>query len=447
MTSHRIPKSDRLRLGLFAFGDFAFNLYWQSATLFLLFYYTEVLRLSVGWAATTYMIALVWDGLVSLAVGMWADRHRAQGYRRYLTLGAVPLGLSFMLAYLPPMGSGGWAAATVLATHLLFRTAYAAVNIPYLAMTARISADSGDRALVAGLRMLFGTGAMVIVSLGTVPLGRWLSGGEALGNSYFTSAAAFSVVGAAILLAVGWWVPERTAPMVEARISLRTALANLAANRAFVTLNAAMAAVTIASIFLSKSVLYYYKYELGDEAAGQLALAAMGVVGAIAVPFWTIVCRRAGARATWFAATLPAALLLGLFAAVAVRDTGMMRLFLVAIQLLLIGLHIAFWAMLPNTVEWGERETGTRLEGAVFGLATLVQRSAIGLATGLFGLTLDMIGYRATIAQSAETLEGLRLAIGLVPLACVGLSIALMAANPLRRRAHAELVAELERRG
>ena len=36
------------RLLLFAFGDFAFNLYWQSIMLFLLFYYTDALELPIG---------------------------------------------------------------------------------------------------------------------------------------------------------------------------------------------------------------------------------------------------------------------------------------------------------------------------------------------------------------------------------------------------------------
>jgi hypothetical protein len=42
------------RLLLFAFGDFAFNLYWQSIMLFLLFYYTEALGLPVTTAAAIY---------------------------------------------------------------------------------------------------------------------------------------------------------------------------------------------------------------------------------------------------------------------------------------------------------------------------------------------------------------------------------------------------------
>ena len=66
-------------------------------------------------------------------------------------------------------------ARLILGAHLLFRTCYAAVNVPYLAMSARISPSSSDRAFVAGMRMMFGTGAVVLVALATVPLGRTLT--------------------------------------------------------------------------------------------------------------------------------------------------------------------------------------------------------------------------------------------------------------------------------
>lgn len=129
------PRVSRGRLLLFAFGDFAFNLYWQSIMLFLLFYYTEALELPMAVAATTYMIASVWDGLANFAAGVLVDRRRhLRGYGAILMVGSVPLGLSFTLAYLPPALAGAWGVAAVFVGHLLFRTAYAAVNVPYLAM-------------------------------------------------------------------------------------------------------------------------------------------------------------------------------------------------------------------------------------------------------------------------------------------------------------------------
>ena len=133
-----IGRPSKARLLLFAFGDLAFNLFWQSIMLFLLFYYTDALNLPIGVAATTYMIASVWDGFANFAAGILVDRrHDRFRYGPLLVAGAVPLGLTFILTYMPPMASGAWAVASVFGAHLLFRTAYAGVNVPYLAMTAR----------------------------------------------------------------------------------------------------------------------------------------------------------------------------------------------------------------------------------------------------------------------------------------------------------------------
>ena len=117
------------RLLLFAFGDFAFNLYWQSVMLFLLFYYTDALDLPIAVAATTYMIASIWDGIANFIAGIVVDRrHATLRYGAILVAGAVPLGACFILMYMPPMTTGGWAVASILAAHLLFRTAYAAIE-------------------------------------------------------------------------------------------------------------------------------------------------------------------------------------------------------------------------------------------------------------------------------------------------------------------------------
>ena len=139
----------------------------------------------------------------------------------------MPLGICFVLAYLPPAVGGAWAIASILGAHLLFRTAYAAVNVPYLAMTARISADPGDRAFVAGMRMLFGTAAAVFIALATVPVGRRLTGSTA-SEAYFGAAILFAVIGAAILILVGATYRESAAVERPLPGSVRAALSSLA---------------------------------------------------------------------------------------------------------------------------------------------------------------------------------------------------------------------------
>ena len=429
------------RLLLFAFGDFAFNLYWQSIMLFLLFYYTDALDLPIGVAATTYMVASIWDGIANFAAGLLVDRKQDSfRYGPLLAAGAVPLGLSFVLTYLPPPVTGAWAIAMVFSAHLLFRTFYAGVNVPYLAMTARISADPGDRSFVAGMRMLFGTAATVLVALATFPVGRWLTGSGAA-QAYFGAAILFAATGAAILIIVGATYRESAPPHRPLPGSIKDALLSLSRNRAFVSLNAAIMAVIVAMTILSKAVLYYFKYVLQVAHAGEIALAWMGLVGGIAIPLWMLLGRFVGLRALWLiAAGLGMAGLL-IFIAVQLNGVAAMQVFLVGMQVMAVGVYFVFWAMLPNTIEYGERETGLRVEGAVFGVAALLQRIAIGIATAILGWSFESAGYVANVQQSAATLTGIRLTVALVPLAFLALSCVAMVLNPLGRKPVRQVVA------
>lgn len=427
-------RPSKARLLLFAFGDFAFNLFWQSIMLYLLFYYTDALTLPIGVAATTYMVASIWDGIANFIAGVLVDRkHDSFRYGPLLVAGAIPLGLTFILTYLPPPWSGRWTIVTVFIAHLLFRTAYAAVNVPYLAMTARISGDSGDRAFVAGMRMLFGTCAAVLVAICTVPVGRWLMGSNGA-SAYFGAACLFSVVAAIILVFVGFTYRETAQPHRPLPSSLRAALLSLGRNHAFVALNAAMMAMIVAVTVLNKSVLYYFKYLLEDPEAGQLALASMGLVSGIAIPLWMLLGRFVGLRALWLIAAGLGMGGLVLFATIEFDGVRSMQIFLIAMQVMSIGLNFVFWAMLPNTIEYGERETGLHVEGAVFGVAALLQRIAIGIATAILGWGFDKAGYVANVHQSSETLTGMRATVAFAPLLFLGLSCVAMALNPLGRR-------------
>lgn len=419
----------KARLALFAFGDFGFNLYWQSVMLFLLFYYTETLGFGIGWAAATYMVASIWDGIIGFVIGVEADRRgRASNYRRALTWGAIPLGLSFVLAYLPLGGTMEWKLALLFAAHMLFRTFYAWVNIPYLAMTARISEDSRDRAFVAGLRMIFGTMAAIVVSLFTIDIGEALIGTAS--DAYLGGAIVFAVLASIILICVG--ATYRDVPTIApaAPLPIGLLLMSLARNRSFVMLSLAMVTMIIAVTMVSKSVLYYFKYFIHDEAAGRLALAQMMATGLVAIPAWMLVARWFSVRVVWISAVLASVLLLILFSLVDMDQAGMMQIFLVALQAAVIGLNFAVWALLPDSVDYGEATTGKRVEATAFGLASLLQRIAIGIATGLLGWGYFEAGFRPNTELETGTLTRIRTLISIGPIALLILSGLAIAFTP-----------------
>ena len=268
----RVPSErvSRSRLLIFASGDFGFNLYWQSAMLYLLFYYTEALHVPIAAAAAVYAIASVWDGIANFAVGVAVERHGLPERMRWaLVLGGVPLGVSFALAYAPLPVTGGWLIAWICFGQFLFRGTYALVNVPYLAMSARMSLDSEDRAFVAGARMLFGTLAAMVVAIGTIPIGRALTGSGG-GGVYALSAICFAIVASALIVHVGLVHRDAAIPAASASTGTARAIVLAMRNRAFVSLSAAMMAMIVAVTVLDKSILYYFKYALSNPSAGQI---------------------------------------------------------------------------------------------------------------------------------------------------------------------------------
>jgi GPH family glycoside/pentoside/hexuronide:cation symporter len=107
---------------------------------------------------------------------------------------------------------------------------------------------------------------------------------------------------------------------------------------------------------------------------------------------------------------------------------------------------ITFWGMLPDTVEYGEWKTGSRVESMIFGFATFAQKSAVALSALILGVLLDVIGYQAGAVQSEVTLSGLRMIIVFVPLVGVIASAACIYFYPLSPQRHAEIVSALEAR-
>jgi GPH family glycoside/pentoside/hexuronide:cation symporter len=73
------------------------------------------------------------------------------------------------------------------------------------------------------------------------------------------------------------------------------------------------------------------------------------------------------------------------------------------------------WALVPDTVDYGEWKTGIRAEGSVYTGYTFSRKISAALAGFLPGIMLTQIGYIPNIVQSDATLLGLRQLIFLWP--------------------------------
>jgi GPH family glycoside/pentoside/hexuronide:cation symporter len=405
---------------LFASGDFACNLYWQSITFYLLFFYTDTLGLSAAVAGLITMIASVWDGIAGLAIGVAADRRSA---RAFVRLNAVPLALAFVLIYLPVPLPGAWLAGFALIGHMLFRTLYVAVNVPYAALTVRIAPDSASRSRIAGLRMILGASAALIVALGTQAA---ISFAPRIG--FAIAASAFGLVGTILLFVVGGM--QGAAPRASAEpapFRFRDLAAAIAGNRAFATVNLGICGAVASMAVLTRAIPYYFKYEVGDVAAGSAALAMMSVAGVLAIPVWMACAARFGHRAQWqISAGLAAIGLVGLLVLRPTHALPAQALFILY-QAGGQGLFFGFWALIPDVVEHGGRAGAPRMDVLLFAIAALLQKVTQGVAVAIFGALLWAAGYVPREVQPPHVLHALALLAAAMPLAAlIGASAAML---------------------
>ncbi|HZR36879.1 MAG TPA: glycoside-pentoside-hexuronide (GPH):cation symporter [Nevskia sp.] len=435
----------------FAVGDFGLNLYWQGLGLFLVYFHTDVLGLPASWAGLAYLAASVWDGLSDPLLGLAADRTRTRWgrYRPYLLLGSLPLALAFVLSFSAPRLPLPLLVGYALASQLLVRTLYNALAIPYASLSAAMTRDSAVRTTLSGLRMQCAFAGGIAVAWLMPALAQGLV--PACGRAAYAVAAA--IVGAFATATFLWCfaavrepaVEERAAPaplLPEVRAFLRAA----GGSAPLLRLLAARFAMAFAHTMHIRNTMYFLKYVLGDAGLAPRVLPLFAALSLLSVPLWVWLIRRSGKRGAWQSACLLS--LLGALALhlPAAQQPAVALALLGAFAVGTTGHGVCFWAMLPDTVEYSEWRFGRRDEAKVFGIASLIQKLAMGLSALAAGLLLDACGFAANQPQGAGAIAAIRASLGLIPALGMALSLLLMRGYDLDEAAHRRILASLEAR-
>lgn len=442
------PRIGRLTTGRiisYGAGDFAFNLSFSFCSLFLLYFYTDVLGLGATTSGVIIMVALVWEGLTDPLIGMIVNRTRTRWgrYRPYLLFGAVPLAVSVVAMFAPVGLSGPALVAYSFATHLVYRTMFAFVNIPYISLSAQMTKDSDVRGQLAGARMVFAIVCGLTMASLTLPLTKAFGGGR---TGFFLVTLLYSVVATAILFFCFARTKELSDTDMLEQSGIKSMLDTVRVNWPFLVLLLATVMGATGYTMSGKALVYYLKYWGGSESMVTAGLVAVLGTAALATVPCVLLSRFTSKRNVWLAgAAINIVAYLCMFL-IAPKSGLALWLLLAATGLGNAAFVVTFWSMLPDTVEFGEWKTGVRTEGAIFGLVSFAQKVAFGLGTGLIGILLDRFGYVANQAQSAETLHGIVATYSLGPLLLFTASAIAIWRYPLDTREHARLVREIAAR-
>lgn len=426
-------------------GDFAFNLSFTFSSLFLLYFYTDVLEINAGTAGLIIMVALIWEGITDPVIGVIANRTKSRWgrYRPYLLFGSIPLALSVAAMFLPLGLTGGALVAYCFVTHLVYRTVFTFVNIPYIALSAQMTQDGDARGQLAAARMLFAIACGLLLASLTLPLAKAFGGGQ---FGFFLVSVVYSVLASIILFVTFAATREEVTDVDEKHPQLRDMISILRHNRAFLVLLVATVAGLTGYTMSGKALIYYLKYWVGSEAAVTSGLVVTLGAAALAMIPWMMIARRTSKRFVWVAGAM-FNLSAYLFILLIAPRAGLA----LWTPLVLVGIGnsafiLTVWSMLPDTVEYGEWKTGIRAEGAIFGLIAFSQKVALGVGTGMIGIIMGWIGYVPNQPQSAGTLRGIVLLYGLGPFLLFASGVAAICFYPLAGDTHRRIVRILVRR-
>jgi GPH family glycoside/pentoside/hexuronide:cation symporter len=256
--------------------------------------------------------------------------------------------------------------------------------------------------------------------------------------------AIFGFLAALSLLVSFFSVREPVETVSPQKGSVLTSLKDAFTNKPFLLLLTTWFLNSTAVAIMQSMLIYYYKYVFQDEAAVTMAMIFLLVFTMITLPLWVWLCKKLGKKAAYIAGmtlTLVAVTCFAFFA-----DKLGPNLALIFMGLAGIGFashYVAPWSMAPDTIEYGFAKSGVRREGVYYSIWTFVIALGGALAGFLVGNGLDLFGYVPDTVQSASSILGIRLLIGILPAIIILAGNIVLAFYPLTRQRYEEILANL----
>jgi len=432
----------------YGIGDYAICLYWSGVSLYLLYFYTDVVGISPYSAGLIYGLGIMWDAFTDPFMGFLAERTRSRmgSYRPYIYYGSIPLALSFILLLWVPPFEGTVLIIFLLFVNLIHRTCFTIVSVPYSSLTARITDDSDERTILTSSRMLSAAlGTFTISALG-FPIVLYFGGGEEkLGFIYLGIIS--GLIAILILHITVSFVKERSfKSSVDDLPNFAEVAHSVSRNYPFWIIFLAIIILISTYLMFNNNLIYFSKYALGLHDYQGVILGFLNGATLLAVPIWAYAALKLGKKNTWLISM--AVLFLGFttFNYYPIDDLDTLIYILIFIGFGNGATGVLFWSMLPDTIEYGEWKSGIRTESSLYGFMTFAQKGAIAIAVFILGIALTNIGFEPNQEQSIETIEALKNLMSIIPLIGVFISFVLLYFYPIDKASHRKLIQDIENR-
>jgi GPH family glycoside/pentoside/hexuronide:cation symporter len=455
------------RIG-FGAGDMAQNLIYQTISIWLLFFYTNVFGLDPGAAALMFLIVRLVDVLWDPIVGTIVDKGNPKWgkYRSWLILGGIPLvGLAILCFY------NGFSGSLVYAyiTYVGMSMCYTLVNVPYGALTASLTRDTNEITILTSTRMFMANlGALCVKSL---PLIIALFAPKVLNpetgkmtavyntpdaaHAWFITMTIFALAGLALLVFCFFQCKERVVmdEKESANVKVSDLWMEFGRNKPlrvvaffFITAFAMMSVSNAADA-------YFMTFNVGATPLLTTLFMWLGTIPAfIFMPLVPAIKRKIGKKGMFYlflGVAIVGMILMYTFVSIPATKSNFVLL-CIAQFVKSTGIITAtgyMWALVPEVIAYGEYTTGKRIAGIVNALTGIFFKAGMALGGVVPGLVLAWVGFNAdATTQTPLALQGILWLVCVIPAILLLLAIWIISKYDLSDEKMDEINREIEAR-
>lgn len=391
-------------------GDLASNLILALTSTLIVYFYSNVVGIAMGTVATIMLISRIFDGLTDIGMGIIVDKVNSKHgkARSWILWLAIPFSLSAILLIAIPAGlpMNAKVVYAFVTYNLVTTVLYTAINIPYGLLNSLMTRDQYQRSVVNIFRMTMAqVGSLVITSV-TLPFINSLGGKQ---DAWIKVTIVYAIITTILFFVCFRNTKERvtmtSGAAAKDNIPLGVSVKVLLKNNYWL-LVVLVWVVMMLGISLSGTVsTYYAQYIIGNNNYMSAFNAASTVPMLVGIPLMTPLIKKWGKRNIAMIGSL-----------IGAAGCTLMLLAPANVTVLIIGNVIqgigrasisgTIFAMVADTIEYGEWKTGVRVQALLYSATTFGSKVGVGVGSAVAGYVLQYVGFNAAMAQQNAAVIG-----------------------------------------
>lgn len=432
---------------LYGSGDFGLAFTDAMLGVAFMIFLIDVVGLKPAVAGLALLIGRTWDWINDPIMGYLSDSTRSRWGRRrpYILFGALPYALVFaMIWWNPPLQTQLAKAVYYGFAYTLYYTINTIISLPYFSLTPDLTPDYDERTSLTTFRMIFsllGTGAGIMIGMSI----NWNPNNQ---STIALLGLIFGIGASLPFLLVFFGTNENPDYQTQPKPRLFTEIKAALKNQPFLSAASIILFTFLALETIQQMLLFYLKYYLQLESATEVVSGSLIAAALLSLPFWNWLSEKLNKiKAYILGTTFLGIVLIALVFLKPGWGVGIVCFFAALAGLGFGAVQVLSWAIIPDTIEYDELQSGERHEGMFYSLVTLFRKITTALVLPATGFILGATGYVAnSLEQNRGTILAIRGMMGILPAAALLVGIFFALKFPITRESFLEVQRSLERK-